>query len=229
MAGLRVAERLSWGLGIALLLTFVAVRAHGAFMSSQGLEAFDEARHSAEQVSGTNVDHSLWSAGRIEAYQATLEQDDRTPLAVLRIPSIRLEVPVLDGTDEFTLNRAVGRIPGTGLPGSSDNVGIAGHRDGFFRGLKDVVIGDPIELQTLDGVDTYEVAEIVIVEPDRVDVLDPTAEASITLVTCYPFYFVGSAPQRYIVRATRQTTTNRESQTIANRARSAAPEGRDGG
>jgi sortase A len=120
---------------------------------------------------------------------------------MLRLASIHLEVPVLDGTDDFTLNRAVGRIDGTALPGQPGNVGIAGHRDGFFRGLKDVRPGDPIELETLSGSQSFLVADIRIVSPEDVSVLDPTPGPALTLVTCYPFYFVGDAPQRYIVRA----------------------------
>jgi len=99
------------------------------------------------------------------------------------------------------LNRAVGHIDGTAVPGQSGNLGIAGHRDGFFRGLKDVHLGDPIELETLGGSQIFRVADIRIVSPEDVSVLDTTAGPVLTLVTCYPFYFVGDAPQRYIVRA----------------------------
>jgi len=180
-------------------------------MQDRALQAFDEARD-------RKVDTSLWSEGRIEAYRATLDERTHVPLAVLRIPGIDLEVAVLDGTDEFSLNRAVGRIAGTAHPGEAGNIGIAGHRDGYFRGLKDVSVGDVIELQTLTDTETYEITEITITIPSDVGVLDPTSEPSITLVTCYPFYFVGSAPKRYVVRATQQTTiTNeREPQAAAN-------------
>jgi sortase A len=99
------------------------------------------------------------------------------------------------------LNRGAGWIEGTAGLGSSGNVGVAGHRDGFFRGLKDINEGDAIEIATIDGSLTYKVSEIMIVEPKDVYVLEPTPDPSVTLVTCYPFYFVGNAPQRYIVRA----------------------------
>jgi sortase A len=89
------------------------------------------------------------------------------------------------------------------LPGASGNSGIAGHRDGFFRGLKDVSPGDTIELDTLEEKQIYRIEQAWIVTPEDVSVLDPTPAQSITLVTCYPFYFVGSAPQRFIVRAVR--------------------------
>ena len=79
-------------------------------------------------------------------------------------------------------------------------MGLAGHRDGFFRVLKDVKIGDMIHVQSLDATTRYRISEIKIVEPTDVYVLDPTQSATVTLVTCYPFYFIGEAPQRYIVK-----------------------------
>ena len=112
-------------------------------------------------------------------------------------------MPVLEGTDDWTLNRAAGHIADTAAPGSEGNSGIAAHRDGFFRSLKDVRVGDLLELETLRGIARYRIERTWIVEPEDVSVLDPTPGAAVTLVTCYPFYFVGSAPQRYIVRAVR--------------------------
>ena len=114
---------------------------------------------------------------------------------------------MLRGTDAATLNRAVGWIEGTSEPGEPGNVGLAGHRDGFFRGLKDIVVGDTIEFATLDRTETYVITETMIVDPDAVGVLDPTEEPAITLVTCFPFYYVGPAPQRFIVRAVRSDAT----------------------
>jgi len=99
----------------------------------------------------------------------------------------------------------VGHIAGSALPGEVGNVGIAGHRDGFFRALKDVKVGEAVELerQTSAGMrsDQYKVERISVVQPTDVSVVAPTSEATLTLVTCYPFYFVGSAPQRYVVQA----------------------------
>ncbi len=110
-------------------------------------------------------------------------------------------MPVLPGTDDRTLDRAVGHIDDTALPGTDGNSGIAGHRDGFFRGLKDIVPGDEIELETLKGKEIYRVDRTWVVNPEDVTVLNPTHTRSLTLVTCYPFYYVGAAPQRFIVRA----------------------------
>lgn len=146
-------------------------------------------------------DFSLWSPQRIKHYQLSLAAQLGPPVALLRIPKIRLEVPVLEGTDDLTMDRAVGLIAGTARPGEEGNIGISGHRDGFFRGLKDIREGDGIELVTETGTDTYTIDHIVIVKPADVSVLAPRPRPSITLVTCYPFYFVGSAPQRYIVQA----------------------------
>jgi sortase A len=120
---------------------------------------------------------------------------------MLRIPRIHLDVAVLPGTDDVTLDRAVGHIDQTAQPGTNGNSGIAGHRDGFFRGLKDIAVGDFIELETLAGSERYRIERTWVVNPDDVSVLDPTPTRALTLVTCYPFYFVGSAPLRFIVRA----------------------------
>ena len=219
-------ERLAWGLGVMLLASYAVVRVHGQVMQERALQNFDEARQAVQQ-SSREVDFSLWSEGRIVAYRDTPADLDRVPLAVLRIPGIDLDVPVFDGTDEFTLNRAVGRISGTARPGQPGNLGIAGHRDGFFRGLKDVSVGDPIELEALTGAERYVVTEITITTPSDVEVLDPTTEPSLTLVTCYPFYFVGSAPQRYIVRAVRQTGLSNVNEPQAEPDRRSVAEGRN--
>ena len=148
------------------------------------------------------VDTSLWSEARIKGYEESLKTSSAAPSALLHIPEIDLTVPVLEGVDEVALNRGVGRIPGTAPVGGPGNLGIAGHRDGYFRGLKDIGPGARLELETLSGKQSYTVSDIWIVKPADVHVLEPTETPSITLVTCYPFYFVGHAPERYIVRAT---------------------------
>jgi len=146
-------------------------------------------------------DYSLWSPRRVEDYEASLSVDMSAPRALLQIPRFELKVPVLEGIDELTLNRAVGRIPGTARPGGLGNIGIAGHRDGFFRVLKDIKVGDDIELVTWREKFRYRVVEIDIVEKHDVNVLTASDDSMVTLVTCYPFYFVGHAPKRYIVKA----------------------------
>ncbi|MGB5658738.1 MAG: class D sortase [Thermoanaerobaculia bacterium] len=148
------------------------------------------------------VDYSLWDEGRIEEYEESLGHDFGPPVAIVRIPALDLQVPLLEGTDDLVLNRGVGRIVGTARPGELGNIGIAGHRDGFFRGLKDIGEGDTIELETLTATDIYRIDGITIVTPQDVHVLEHQSVPTLTLVTCYPFYFVGKAPKRYIVSAT---------------------------
>ena len=203
---LLVAERTCWVLGVAGLTWWSVFQLSVATSSRHDLKRFAEAaRVAAVPVAPGPVapDQSLWSPKRISAYQLAMAAPEPAPLAVLRIPKIRLEVAVLPGTDDRTLDRGVGHIDGTAQPGTDGNLGIAGHRDGFFRGLKDIVPGDLIELDTLHGTEAYRIERTWVVTPEDVYVLDPTPTRAITLVTCYPFYFVGSAPERFIVRALR--------------------------
>jgi sortase A len=195
-------ERASWSLGLACLATWGALRVAAVAGARHEIERFATLR-AAGELQVVEPDRTLWSAKRIAAWREALGEPAPAPLAVLRIPSIRLEVPVLEGTGRVTLDRGVGHIERTARPGEDGNSGIAGHRDGFFRGLKDIGPGDAIELETLRGREAYRVDRIWIVDPTDVSVLEPTPTRSLTLVTCYPFYFVGSAPQRYIVRAVR--------------------------
>ena len=123
-------------------------------------------------------------------------------LGRIRIPSTDVSAIFLEGISHSTLRHGVGHIPGTSLPSeTAGNVGIAGHRDSFFRGLKDIDKDDVIELTTLDGTWRYRVEWTRIVQPTDTKVLTGTDGPSLTLVTCYPFYYVGSAPKRFIVRA----------------------------
>ena len=147
------------------------------------------------------IDFTLWAQKRIQAYKESLLLKKDVPIGVLHIGKLALDVLVFEGTDDLTLNRGAGRIAGTAMPGEAGNIGIAGHRDGFFRGLKDISVGDTIELTTPKQKMTYTVEQIEIVSPSDVHVLLPRATPSLTIVTCYPFYFVGDAPQRYIVHA----------------------------
>ena len=202
----RWAERLAWALGLLCLVAWCGLRLAGQAGARSELERFAARQGSAasQPASPPQIaapDLSLWDPERIAEWRISLEQSAPPPLAVLRIPKIRLEVAVLPGTDDFVLNRAVGLIEGTALPGTDGNSVIAGHRDGFFRGLKDIGPGDGIEIDTLRGREAYRVETTWVVEPEDVWVLDATPVRSVTLVTCYPFYFVGSAPHRYVVRA----------------------------
>ena len=126
-----------------------------------------------------------------------------TPLGRIEISTIGLAAMILEGTDARTLRRAAGHIPGTPLPGQQGNVAITGHRDTFFRPLRNIRKNDEIRLTTLSGSYRYLVDSIKVVEPEDTEVLDNSDDAILTLVTCYPFYFVGPAPKRFIVRAHR--------------------------
>jgi sortase A len=202
-------ERLLLIVGVLLIVTYVAAYIHRTILSRAELRRFQGSQ--SRQPGGVTTDFrptaearsdfGTWSEKRILAYEHSLGEHIDPPLAVLRISKVHLEVPVLEGTDDLILNRGVGHILGTVRPGEDGNIGIAGHRDGFFRVLKDVRPGDTVELSTSSRTDTYIVDQIVVVHPDDASVLQPRSISSLTLVTCYPFYFVGSAPERYIVQA----------------------------
>jgi sortase A len=123
----------------------------------------------------------------------------------IEIPRLGVSVIVIEGTGRTTLRRAAGHIPGTALPGQPGNVGISGHRDTFFRPLRNIRQNDIITVATLAGEYRYRVVFTMVVGPNDVAVLDPGRKEILTLVTCYPFYFVGAAPDRFIVRAERVT------------------------
>jgi sortase A len=195
-----LAEGACWTLALIALSAWAALHLAAAVGARYELRRFAVLEAAAQTGTGT-PDQSLWSAARIKAWQNAMNDPAPPPLGVLRIPRLQLEATLLAGTEDATLDRGLGHIEDTARPGTNGNSGIAGHRDGFFRVLKDIAEGDTIEIQTLGGKEIYRVERTWIVEPDDVSVLDPTPSRSLTLVTCYPFYFVGSAPQRFIVRA----------------------------
>jgi sortase A len=119
----------------------------------------------------------------------------------LSIPRLQFSAMVREGIDGRTLRVAVGHIPSTALPGQAGNIGLAGHRDTFFRGLKDLRPKDEIRFSTPKGNFKYQVESLAIVEPNDVAVLAPSRENVLTMVTCYPFSYIGSAPKRFVVRA----------------------------
>jgi sortase A len=124
-----------------------------------------------------------------------------TLLGRLQAPSVKLSTVVLEGSDDATLSRGSGHIEDTPFPGEAGNVGIAGHRDTTFRALRNIHIGDPLVYTAGGRLYRYRISKTMIVGPDDVYVLDPTPQPALTLVTCYPFEFVGHAPRRFIVRA----------------------------
>lgn len=202
---LRQTENVLLLIGSLMLTTYAAARLDSEFSSRLALDRFNTSHaigsDPALKLNG-NVDFTLWNPKRIQAYRESLLAKTDLPIAVLRIPKIQLEVPVFNDTDDTTLNRGVGRILGTAEIGQRGNMAIAGHRDGFFRGLKDVGPGDTINLVTPNKAVHFVIERTEVVQPENVSVLADTGIPSLTLVTCFPFYFVGNAPQRFIVYAT---------------------------
>jgi sortase A len=131
------------------------------------------------------------------------------PIGRLEIPRIGLSAVVMEGDDERTLNVAVGHLPDTPLPWQDGNVALAGHRDTFFRPLRRIQPGDDIRLVTPRGTFRYRTTRQIVVEPDELWVLNPSPAAALTLITCYPFDFVGPAPRRFVVHAERIVETSK--------------------
>lgn len=209
----RVVETLLSIAALMLLTVCISGYLHRSFSGLLALRQFEQSKSAEGKGSGDaladadeprKVDSRLWSNTRIRGYLDSLNQHISPPLAVLVVEKPGITVPVFAGTDELTLNRGAGLIQGTSRPGQQGNVGIAGHRDGFFRALKDIAEGDELRLETVADVIRYRVDSVLVVTPDDVSVLAPRGWDSLTLVTCYPFYFIGDAPRRYIVRATKQ-------------------------
>jgi len=125
------------------------------------------------------------------------------PIGQLDVPRLHLSAVVIEGDDDASLKVAVGHLPDTPLPWEPGNTALAAHRDTYFRPLKDIKVGDVVRLSTPRGTVEYRVQRTLIVAPEDVWVLDPTMRQTLTLITCYPFSYVGHAPQRFIVRAER--------------------------
>jgi sortase A len=227
--GARFVQKLFIGAGAFLVGIFLAAHLYAACFSNLAIwrvqvaaakavtgatvstgsagRASDQQASNQQSSNQQGVDFSLWGKNRIHAYLASLSLKLDAPIAVLSIPRLALTAPVFDGTDDLTLDRGLGRVDGTDRPGGEHNLGIAGHRDGFFRGLKDIRQGDVIEIERVDGKDVYVVESTTIVDPSDVSVLEPGPKSSLTLITCYPFYFVGDAPSRFIVKASLKSRT----------------------
>lgn len=197
-----------------MLAFFISQLAMGEVERQGGIAAFEEAASASAQAedatldlaSTDNPDTSLWNAQRIADYQASLTQELPPVLGVLDIPSVSLKVPVYQTNTDLVMDRGAGVIDGMAYPHEPGNIGISGHRDGYFRVLKDIAVGDTIVLQTLEGSKRFRIDATHIVEIADERLLRDTDDQTLTLVTCYPFYFVGHAPQRYIVTASLDTT-----------------------
>lgn len=156
-------------------------------------------------LAGGVPDQSLWSSGAKAAYASAIGGAP-APIGELSIERLGLRVPVFHGTDHVTLNRGAGVVSGTAQPGEAGNIAISAHRDGFFRVLKDIAVGDSIELLAPSSVQRFVVADLRVVDPHDVSVLAPSDVPVLTLITCFPFYYVGAAPDRFVVRAVLTST-----------------------
>lgn len=199
------------------------VRAGGALMLASGLICLGfwmQGRLEAEstRIQARTLLRERWRGGEETASTRPALSSAETPMAFVpipepvprtgdvvgrvEIPGRKVSAPVVMGDSADVLRRAVGLVPGTALPGRDGNCALAGHRDSFFRGLGSVKKGDRIEIETPTGDLEYRVEWTRVVEPDDVWVLDPVkGERSLTLITCFPFHWIGHAPHRFVVRA----------------------------
>jgi sortase A len=176
------------------------------FYQANEARKFEQARQAVKRASSESPASPLLpvmlnAPARTPGHRASARSG--APWGRIKISSIGLSSMILEGVDHETLRRGIGHIPGTALPGEPGNVALAGHRDTFFRALRNIQKDDEITLETLNGMYRYRVDLLQIVAPERIEVLDNSTEPTLTLVTCYPFSFVGAAPQRYVVRASR--------------------------
>jgi sortase A len=190
--GLRLLERLLLGVGVVCLGYFGYVSAETALYQAYETRELDAILDAAPAVAATDVIVTAAPRPRPPA---------GTALGRLEIPRLGVSAIVRAGSDARTLRLAIGHIGGTALPGESGNVGLAAHRDTFFRRLGEIRADDRVRFVTPEGTYVYRVAGTQIVDPDDTWVLNATGEPALTLVTCYPFRYVGSAPRRFIVRA----------------------------
>jgi sortase A len=184
------------------VLLVVAILSLGYYVSVQ-VEAFLYQRYENQELDAILASRTPSPTTPAGASSARRQTSPTTGSAIgrIQIPRLGVSAVVRAGSDARTLRLAVGHIPGTAMPGEIGNVGLAGHRDTFFRRLRNVRPRDEIRITTPDGTFSYRVERTDVVNPSDVWVLDPTSHGALTLVTCYPFNYIGSAPQRFIVRA----------------------------
>jgi|GEM_PF-496897 len=203
----RKTERKFTTMGLLGLVLTGSVLLHASLFSRPANAASEQtANVDSEQVQEISLDgyfpdQSMWAEKMIGKYEKA-KSTAGAPLAMLKIERLNVEAPVYFGTDRLTLDRGIGIVEGTATLDEVGNIGLSGHRDSFFRPLKDIELGDKIEMRTPEGIQDFEVTDISIVDALDVSVLDPTDTTVLTLITCHPFYYVGYAPDRYIVKAT---------------------------
>jgi LPXTG-site transpeptidase (sortase) family protein len=222
--GISIVRRVLQTLRIALIVTgvcslsfFAWLQFERFYFDAQYLKEFDRMAAVVRQARPPERSHQsaplavseplIQGSAQLEGVQENPAPEDppsmgdERVLARLRVSRVGLEVAVLEGVDGRTLRRGAGWIPGTARPGEQGNVGIAAHRDTFFRPLREVHSGDRIELETIHTIQSYIVYSVYVIDPKTTSVLQPSSEPTVTLVTCFPFDYVGPAPRRYIVQA----------------------------
>ena len=187
--------RLEWALLVSGL----------GFLGICAIQTLEARRFQARQTAMFVAARERVEADAADAAAAAVEYGGL--LGMLDVPRLDLSAPVVEGDDEATLSRAVGHLPDTPLPWHEGNSAIAAHRDGLFRPLKDIAVGDEIRFRTPVEDLRYRVTHTAIVAPDDLSVLDAGTQPTLTLITCYPFHYVGHAPRRFIVQAERDTSS----------------------
>ena len=177
----RLAQRLFLGIGVVML-----VYAGGAITYAEIYQRYESGRFIQHDISVETPAPDITEGGIV---------------GKLEIPRVGISVMVLQGVEEGTLHLGAGHVPGTPLPGIEGNVAIAGHRDTFFRKLEGIQPHDHVKFSTRSGTFEYAVTFTEIVEPDDTRVIESRGVPELTLISCFPFYFVGAAPHRFIVHA----------------------------
>jgi sortase A len=219
----KIAEAICWIIAVLALGWFSYVQAEAYFFQGEQSRRLDALLHNRSNsaalasapgaAAGPSADEALpfpaHPAGESGASVPTAPRPrvyDAAPgdlLGRIEIPRLHVSATIIEGDDTDDLRHAVGHIPGTALPWEFGNIGLAGHRDSFFRSIGSLRDGDQIVLTTIRGTFQFRAAEFAIVNPDDVGVLSSVQQPALTLVTCYPFHYIGSAPKRFVIRAWR--------------------------
>ena len=181
----------------------IDAKLYQSYQTRRFQEEMEASKPSANREPASSLLPPLEQAKPVQTESVTPTNSRLSPLGRIEIRTIGLSAMIMEGIDPRTLRRAVGHIPGTPLPGQAGNVALAGHRDTFFRALQNIREGDEITLQVLSGLYRYRVDSITVVDPGDRRVLNNSDGEILTLVTCYPFSYLGPAPKRFIVRAHR--------------------------
>lgn len=181
--------------GLAAAAAFVVLSTPALITRFQRTE-----QPSSSQQSSSDSD-IIPAAALGRSYEAGPISVDGSRIGTLTIPALHLTAPVIEGVGDFDLRRGVGHVPGSAQSGGLGNVVLAAHRDTIFRPLRQIQAGMDLQLSAPGGTYHYRVDSMQVVSPDRLDVLDIASEPQVTLITCYPFNFIGSAPLRYVVKA----------------------------